>query len=208
MQLWTIQPLVVWEILQKKGVFYSDLTQSEHVGDYPEAYRWITRRLTQHAGNPPAGCSTPIWAWYQRHGEARRKPDLRWFRHWVVPGDWVRIEIEMSETETLLSDFNLWYYCMTYWYISDTEEENNRFEAELLEHGLNYYRQKPLPDAKYHAQIERSWERIFDWERVDSSSPLPRAEKWVQAVFWELRLDRVRAMTPFRGAFRIAKSKH
>lgn len=203
MQLWTIQPLAVWKTLESDGVFHSDPMQSEHRTDYPEAYDWITRHLMQHAGSPPLGCVTPIWAWYQWHGEARRKPDLRWWRHWME-GDCVRIEIEMSGDETLLSDFDLWHYCMGYWYLSDTEE-SERFEAELLEHGLNYYAQKPLPDAKYHAQIERSWERIFDWERVDDSSTLPRAGKWVQAVFWELRLDRVRAVTQFRGAFRAKK---
>ena len=202
MQLWTIQPLVVWQTLERAGVFHSDPAQSEHRSDYPEAYDWITRRLTQHAGSPPPGCTTPIWAWCQWRGEARRKPDLRWWRQWMEQGDWVRIELEIPEAEVLLSDFDLWHYCMGYWCLGQNEEERERFEAESAEHGLSFYAQKPLPDAHYHAQMEQSWERIFDLHTVDEVSAFPHTAKWIQAVFWELRRDRVCAVTHFRGAFR------
>jgi hypothetical protein len=53
MRLWTIQPLAVWEILERDGVFHTEPELSDFKDDYPEGYDWIVRRLRQHAGPEP-----------------------------------------------------------------------------------------------------------------------------------------------------------
>lgn len=206
MRLWTIQPLAVWQILERDGVFHTDPAQSEFVDDYPEGYDWIVRRLRQHAGPEPEGCKLPIWAWYRWQGAARAKPDLRKVRH-ESTGEWVRIEVEIGEVDVLLSDFVAWYYCMCYWYLPSSEEDGHRLEKELERKGQNFYRTKPLPDPAYHARIEQSWDQILDLEWSCPDGSYVNDIKWVQAVFWELRREQVRDVTHFRGAWRKKKSR-
>ncbi|MBC8139714.1 MAG: DUF3841 domain-containing protein [Fibrella sp.] len=205
MRLWTIQPLAVWRILEHTGVFHTDPAHSAHKDDFPEAYDWIVRRLRQHAGPSPEGCELPIWAWHQWRGAARPKPDLRWFRH-KTEGDFVRIAVEITDNEVLLSDFDLWYSCMNYWYLPVSRADDRRFTKSLRERGLDYYKTRPLPDPQYHARIEQSWERILDLDRVGRDK-VTRENRWIQAVFWELRRDQVCEVTPFRGTWSDRKSR-
>lgn len=130
MRLWTIQPLAVWQTLERDGVFHSDPAQSEFRDDYAEGYDWIVRRLRQHVGPEPEGCKLPIWAWYQWHGTARPKPDLRKLRHDCI-GEWVRIEVEINDENVLLSDFIPWHYCMSYWYLPSSGRDDRRFAKRL-----------------------------------------------------------------------------
>lgn len=138
MILWTIQPLAVWEILERDGVFHCDPAQSEFKDEFPEGYDWIVRRLRRHAGPEPKGYILPIWAWYRWQGIARPKPDLRTLRHDCI-GEMVRIELEIGEAVVLLSCFHLWHYCMCYWYLSASRAEDRRFTKELRVKGLNYF---------------------------------------------------------------------
>lgn len=200
MRLWTIQPLAVWQILERDGVFHTDPAQSSFKDDYPEGCDWIVRRLRRHAGPESEGCVLPIWAWYQWRGVARAKPDLRAIRY-ELEGDWVRLEVEVENDHVLLSDFHVWHYCMSYWYLPSSGRDDRRFNKELRLRGLNYHRTKPLPDAVYYARIEQSWERVFDLDWKGPDGGFDNETRWVQAVFWELRLEQVREVSHLRGTW-------
>ncbi len=116
----------------------------------------------------------------------------------------MRIEVELGETEVLLSDFRLWHYCMNYWFLPASKAEDKRFNKELRNNALNYYSMKPLPDPVYHARIEQSWERILDLNFVGIDKILDE-NRSIQAVFWELRREQVRAVTHFRGTCGASK---
>ena len=122
-----------------------------------------------------------------------------------IEGESVRIEVEMGADNVLLSDFHLWHYCMCYWYLSASRADNRRFDKELRERELDYFKTKPLPDPVYHARIEQSWERILDLEWAGPDKAHPSNDKCIQAVFWELRLEQVREVTHFRGTWRDRK---
>ncbi|MCP3925850.1 MAG: DUF3841 domain-containing protein, partial [Desulfobacterales bacterium] len=74
----------------------------------------------------------------------------------------VRIEFECLRDDVLLSDYDLWHYALNYWYLAETETNSESFEAELEKHGLSFCRERPLPNAKLHDKIKKSWEKIFD----------------------------------------------
>ena len=44
--------------------------------------------------------------------------------------------------------------------------EAETFEAELAAQGLSFFKQKPIPNDRYHRRIVESWNRIFDLKLV------------------------------------------
>ena len=109
----------------------------------------------------------------------------------------VRIEFEIDGAFVLLSDFELWHYVLNYWYLPPSSAEGQAFEAELAEHGLDFHRTKPLADPVFDKAIRETWERIFDMEWAEEDLAVPRAEKSIQAAFWELALEDVRRVDQF-----------
>ena len=109
----------------------------------------------------------------------------------------VRLEIELDERRVLLSDFELWHYVLNYWYLPESEEDGESFEAELKGAGLCFFTEKPLPDPGYHKRIEASWLRIFDLDWSAKEIASPRKDKQIQAVFGELREENIRSVQYF-----------
>ena len=196
MILWTVQPPEAWKTLQDTGVLRTDPNLAEQ--DWLEPYCWLADRMAERIGPPPNGASLPLWAWYQWDGVKHRRPDLR-FGGYGPPGcRQVRIEFEIDDNAVVLSDFDLWHCPLSYWYLAKDEADDKAFEAELKQHGLDFFRQKPLPVAKYHKRIVRSWLKIFDldWNN-DWFTNADRDKKCIQATFWELRLGMVRKTKEF-----------
>jgi Domain of unknown function (DUF3841) len=197
MTLWTIQPLEIWQLLQNQGVFHShpkDLNE-----DFADAYQWMIEQLTHRVGKPPAGCQWPIWAWYQYSSRAKPKPDLRRSAHLPTGTIGVRMELEIEDSQVLLSDFELWHHALNYQYLSESEEDDEVFEQELAQQGLSpYNRQFPPLPSDYDAKIRKSWQRIFDLDWA-SEYHRPRFQKTIQAVFWELRIEQVRKVDRFKA---------
>ena len=161
------------------------------------AYQWMAEKMRSRIGPPPEPDCLPIWAWHQWEGTKRKKPDLRASGHLCKGERGVRIEFEQAGDGMLLSDFCLWHYVLSYWYLPVSEADAEVFEKELASHGLSFFDQKPLPHADYHTRIVRSWDRIFDldWSEPDVSQP--RETKAIQAAMWELKRDQVKRHKPF-----------
>ena len=86
----------------------------------------------------------------------------------------------------MLSDFDEWHIVLCNGLISDTEEEDVAQEA--------FY--ESLSDEEKIAYKEKNWERVFDISSLNNNWTT-RGE-WVQATFWELRREDVRAVRFFR----------
>ena len=113
----------------------------------------------------------------------------------MPPGDrGVRIEFAISDRLVLLSDFDLWHYVLNYWYLPESQKDDEDFESELSRRGLSFYKDKPLRNAVFHRKITESWVRIFDLDWTDRNRGIahPRTRKSIQASLWELRRDQVR----------------
>lgn len=156
----------------------------------------MAEQLGRHI-QAPAKCHWPIWAWYQWEDSEKRRPDLRASSHLEKGMPGVRMEIEVDGTKVLLSDFMLWHYVLNYWYLPTSEKEGENFEKEIGRQGLSFYETKALPPP-HHKRIEKSWQRIFDLDWMVPGISSARADKSIQAVFWELRIEQVKKVDTFR----------
>ena len=186
-KLWTMQTRDVWESLQRTGVYRTDTALCWMAEELPHAYSWLAREMTKRVSPPPQGVDYPVWAWYMQNGR-HKKPDLRSERWCYGPGDedYCCIELEIAPQRVLLSDFDVWHGVLNNGLISDTEEEDVALEAF----------HESLADAEKIAYKEKNWERVFDISPLNNNWTT-RGE-WVQATFWELRREDVRAVRFFR----------
>ncbi len=198
MKLWTIQTKQAWKLLQKQGFL---IATDEHIMEksWLLPYRWMIEQMKKRLGPPPYSDCCPVWGWFQWESSKRRCPDLRAGGHLPKNERGVRIEFECSDSEVLLSDFELWHYVLNYWYLPESEADGDAFEAELKKHGLSFFETKPLPNPKYHERILHSWDRIFDlnWTEPDISSH--RDRKSIQVTIWQLSIDQVRNYKHFKA---------
>lgn len=202
MILWTVQTIAAWQRLQSRGRLQC---QRRHIDPwFIPAYGWMAkemrRRLRTQCG-PPHGL--PLWGWYQWEGEKRRRPDLRG-RGYLESGEHgVRLEVELGDSEVLLSDFDLWHYVLNYWYLPESVSDAEVFERELAGSRIRsrYGWKNPISVRKWRLRIEKSWERIFDLDFADKRREIaePRQKKSIQATFWELPFSTIRSVTEFRA---------
>jgi hypothetical protein len=193
MRVWTIQPLEVWEQLRQSARVRVDEARLPYGGYVPEAYRWLTRQLAARLPDYPG--TVPWWAYC-------RKPDLRLFRHHRPAGQpEVRLELEPRPGDYLTYPIWAWDGVHSCRYLAP-EPERAAWTAAL---------RQAVPDEDtwllpepWRTQLEASWERLFDptlpalpW---DDSGVLKSGDR--EAVLAVLRLEDLRAVTPFIGAGR------
>jgi small-conductance mechanosensitive channel len=191
MKLWTIQPIEVWELLQQQG-FYRGAKEYVYE-DFLSSYDWLIGEMEKRLGQRPEQESYPVWAWKHWNGLYVR-PDLRFSGHLEKGTRGVRLEIDIPDEQVVLSEFGKWHYVLNYWYLAETDQDWEAFNKEINKRGLNYFRQKPLPDPYYHQKIVDSWQRIFDIEPKNEDE---RRDLSIQATFWELKLEQVRKVDFF-----------
>jgi len=160
MILWTVQTEAAWHEFRARGILNAT---REHILDdsWQGAYLWMIKQMKRRIGPPPRPMSYPVWAWSQFESSSRAKPDLRSTGYLPKGEAGVRIEFECPESAALLSDFQLWHYALNYWYLPETEEEGERFEAELTQHGLSSFETKPRYGKSLQSKSEAksiSWQ--------------------------------------------------
>ena len=188
MILWTSQEEAVYNELLKTGVYRCDLNLSP-MKDCRKQYDWLVRQMKQRIGPPPEQVTYPVWALYQQDGK-HRKPDLRRER-WEVGCDGERfacIEIEIPDRDVLLSDFDAWCMLLSDFLISDTEQEGCCLEAQY----------EALSPSEKRRMKDKNWERVFNLSPLNNG--WSRRGYYIQANFWELRLEQVRDVRFFRAA--------
>jgi len=117
---------------------------------------------------PPTKSAAPVWAWFQFRDAARKKPDLRWAGHLKSGTRGVRVELVLSPSSVLLSDFDLWHYVLNNWALDDGSGSRRR-----------------------------NWSRIFDLDFALEDIARVRARKAIQAVFWTAPLSAVADLDSF-----------
>jgi len=198
MILWTIQTEAGWREFRSRGVLRG--TRERIIEDsWRGAYLWMVEQMRRRIGQPSLPTSYPIWAWFQFESPRRAKPDLRSTGYLPKGEAGIRIEFECPDEAAVLSDFQLWHYVLNYWYLPETEEEGERFEAEVAQHGLSFFDTKPLADPYYHKRIVKSWEKIFDLDWSENELVLPRSKKSIQATVWEVAAEQVKNEKHFKA---------
>jgi len=195
MKLWTIQPFTLYEKLMQTGTLQCDPENVDFWGfefdNFRSAYDWIVEQMKIRIGQPPEGVQYPFWAWALVDGK-NRKPDLRRtiFNNYI--GEYVLIELEIPESDILLSDEENWYYVLNNWYLHDVNCEEEDWE----ESRKWFY---SLPSDEQQSMKISSWEQIFDKDSPENDW------KYVQATFWELKAEQVKGIQ--RMAVRKRKTK-
>ena len=197
MRLWTIQRAQVWDDLQADGIWRAKTSLASTM--WPQAYRWMRHQLCDRVGPPVVDDQSPIWAWHCYMGEKHARPDLR---HTTLlpsgtPG--VRITLDVDDSRVLLSDFELWHFALNYWFLAESEAEDNAFEDLRESLGVKSGK-RHLRNSDLHYRVLKSWERIFD-PHFETDPPdwyySPGAPKRIQAVLWEIRQSDVKKVEQF-----------
>ncbi|PQO47904.1 hypothetical protein C5Y93_02375 [Blastopirellula marina] len=195
MELWTIQTEPAWRSLQERG--YLRATRAHADRDLLPAYDWMAAQMKERIGPPRSSkSSVPLWAWQQYDGIERRRPDLR--RAWHLPRGThgVRVGFEIPDDQVLLSDFQSWHYVLNYSYLATSESDAEAFDARFPEF-LCCSWSNPSDDPCVRSLVEESWQRIFDLDWYDPYVTAVKAEKSIQATFWQLDWDQVTSVDPF-----------
>lgn len=122
-------------------------------------------------------------------GLDHRKPDLRRSEFNMFHGNMVCIELEAPDDEVLLSDEEYWHHVLNNSYISSALTEDEYDEESEWYDQLSQNEQERLK--------RESWGEIFDVEPLDNGWYYKG--RYVQATFWELRLDQVMNVRYFKG---------
>lgn len=184
MKLWTIQPVEVYEILQRDGVFVADETKID-MPEFLGPYKWLCKQLNKKIPCP-VGVTIPIWAWYQFCGK-QKKPDLRYSCYAARGTQCVCIELDVPDTEVLLSDFELWHWPLNNWWLDNSTCEE--------EYDKNHEWFDTLSEEEKQKEREKSWQEIFKLDYVETD--WMRRGWEIQAVFWQLKKEYVKKVQFF-----------
>lgn len=185
MKLWTMQPIKVWEKIEKDGVFHCDEKLSENNEDFKESYAWMVEQMDKRMKHPNK-CVLPVWAWHTYNWE-NKKPDLRESGFGNPKERCVCLELEIPDEEVLLSDFNAWHYVLNHSWFDDSKNEE---EWDKLHEWFDN-----LPGEEREKLRIESWQKIFNVEPYEDE--WSTNGRYVQAVFWELKKDHVKKVQFF-----------
>lgn len=196
MKLWTIQKYPAYLSLLRTGVLTANEEYVFEKDFYTPVYEWLYNQMVKRIGKPPQGIKYPVWAWFQWEGK-RSKPDMRRSGHAVRGEKIVRLTIDVNEKEILLSDFDLYHYPLSYWYLPLNEEEDREAEKrypalsfeQLIRRELMLH---PTKDPEFYNSMAESWERIFDLSIEDDGWLYNKMnKKSIQANMWQIKGEQV-----------------
>jgi len=185
MKLWTIQPVEVVKILEQNGVFSCDTSLSVNYDELKDAYQWMVQQMDKQNIPHPPHLNLPLWAWHTRNWK-HKKPDFRE----KLKGKGIHcacIEFEIPDEMVLLSDEEHWHFVLNDMWLSDAK---NVEELDALDDWFD-----SLTLEEQQIIKEKSWEKVFDVEPYDDNWDCKG--RYVQATFWELRLEMVRDIKYF-----------
>ena len=160
-RVYTLQHAAAWEAATARGYLTGEPLYAEPY--FMRSYGWMrfqmSERLTAFSGD------FPIWAWLKR-------PNMRQWHFDKEPG--VMIVADVPLARLLLSDYDAWHAVLNNWWVSISEEEDDRFEKDGV-----------IPSE--------TWPRIFDI--LGSEPGLDRrwagSKAYLQACVDRIYLDEV-----------------
>ena len=133
----------------------------------------------------PNNAELPLWAWHTFNGKTK-KPDFRRIGLGVPGKKYACIEFEISEKDTLLSDFDLWHFVLNDMWLTTCSSEKEFDEK--------YEKYKLLSPKEQKTVKLGSWQEIFN---VKNRNEYITTGQYIQATFWELRKDMIRDIKYF-----------
>ena len=190
MRLWTIQPIEVWEEMNRLGYYACNPKKAMYISDkevsFKESYDWLVLEMEKRIGKRPNGVSYPVWAWHTRDWK-HKKPDLRNIGLGNKGEKSVCIEVEVPDNQVVLTDFDVWHFVLNKWYFDESysEEEWEKLNAKY---------DRLDRDVTEKVKIQ-SWQRVFDVSPFKNE--WCQRGRYVQATFWVLYLKDVKEVRFF-----------
>lgn len=177
MCIWTTQTIAFWNQLQDQGVAFCDTAKSWGSGDMKEAYGWMAGQMTKRIGPPPRPeIVYPVWRW-QQVGSYKKEYQGSFSDCGGDDDEFVFITAQIPDENVLLSDFDMWHHVLNHWCIARTKKEDTDDEEGII----------------------KSWDLVFDLDTQHWCANRKHRNRWIQATFWELRLEWVMDSVRIRG---------
>lgn len=193
MLLYTEQTLGFYEKLQRDGMIYCEV-QSDFAKEVKDAYTWMSGQMKQRIGCPDKEGVLPIWAWYQYSSKKRRRPTIDKENQ---DGPSVLLEIDIPDSEVLLSDYILWHHVLNKYSISSKRAYLERRIAKLEKSVGKMLQFDKLPND-IQEEVKVTWERVFDLDHRDPYyAPHAKRNRAIQATFWCLKIEQVKDVVFF-----------
>lgn len=203
MIIWTIQTQHVWKQLQATGELSTNTTLL--IGDLGSLwqqtqvpYEWLAQQMSKRISPRPEPNAFPPWGWYQYNGINHKRPDLRHPGHVARGMAAVRLAVEISTQDLLLSDFNLWHAPLNLQYLAASKREEQHWEKQLKARDAQCLSYLALPH-ELRLAVQNSWEHIFEVDRPNHYWETTPDNSSIQATFWRLSLDQVQEVTHLTG---------
>ena len=179
MKLWSIQPKSVMDIVMETGKFRCNPDKSSFSDDdfFKKAYGWIANEMHKRISGYE-DVLFPVWAWHTTNG-IHSIPNLNVQGLGETGKEYVCIEIEVPDSEVILSDFDKWNLVLMDTWIDDSKTD--------MAWEINHAWFDSLSDGEQERIKKESWQKIFNTSGSD----------FVQATFFELSKEMIRNVTSF-----------
>ena len=204
MKLYSVQPLAVYDLLCREGLFHS------RPQDYPDsalnlfnddfkfavAYQWLIERMIERGLARPHPEVFPVWAYLYWINRAKPKPDLRYtaLKRWGKSGRQVLLTMIIPDDRVLLSDYDQWFSCLCYG-PAGSVRDMEAFWRRSEKLGPRPYDQ-PYPEP-FHQELLDTWRLVLDLAAARKKNRISKANQCIQATFWELTADQVTEAVAF-----------
>ena len=204
MKLYSVQPLAVYDLLCRDGLFHSrpqdypDSTLSLFNDDFKfaVAYQWLIERMIELGLARPHPEVFPVWAYLYWINRAKPKPDLRYtaLKRWGKSGRQVLLTMIIPDDRVLLSDYDQWFSCLCYG-PAGSVRDMEAFWRRSEKLGPRPYDQ-PYPEP-FHQELLDTWRLVLDLAAARKKNRISKANQCIQATFWELTADQVTEAVAF-----------
>ena len=163
------------------GLAYNNRKSSWMGENVDFAFDWMAEQMRKRIGEPPLPeIKRPVWAWYQWESKKKRIPPLSTMDK--TNDKEVMLEINVPDSEVLLSDFELWHCVL--WGVGII---NDRHLYKKVTSYSQDYLDLPIDIQKIVAD---SWERIFDLKKRDKEyASRAVRNRSIQATLWCVRKE-------------------
>ena len=201
MKIWSIQPEEALKLLLLGKSFSSDRELVEQGFDndwaWENAYNWLSGKMVDKGISLPT--KYPVWGWVQWANEAKKRPDLRSISCSINKTDrQVLLELDVPESEMLLSDFDLWHFVLNYWYLPENESDELSFEDLCNEQGYNPFKVRPAPE-NLDKIIRSSWDKVLDLSWCNEYTRPNLTDLQIQAIFPSIKPEYLRSYKNING---------
>ena len=173
-RVWTKQSAVVWDILQREGIYHArraDILRTEEAALIGTAYDWLAQN-TPGAGAKPKDAEYPIWLSFSRAAAMLPTPGTVVMELAVDPESITRVNIAK------------WGAILNYSYIPKDPADARRHQALLREYGTGDARAMMTPFfPQIRREITDSWKRLFD-DSIQLGSPACYGNIWEVRREW------------------------